>query len=75
MTDSKPFEAAIQFAKSSGKIKSESEIDLAKSTSGIDAVILRNTQGITIASISKRVLKELAENQAVAKLKAGQPEE
>ena len=63
---------AIQFAISTGKIQSASDIDLSKSTSGIDSVILRNQDGITVASISKRVLKERAENAAVAKLKSEQ---
>jgi hypothetical protein len=38
-------------------------------------VILRNEQGITVASISKRILKERAENDAVAKLKSEQTEQ
>lgn len=64
------FEAAIQFAIDAGKIQSKAEIDTTKCTIGIDAFILRDSQGSTIASISKRVLKERAENDAVAKLKA-----
>ena len=75
MADTSPFSNAIQFALSTGKIQSASEIDLSKSTTGIDAVILRNQQGITVASISKRVLKERAENEAVAKLKSEQPDQ
>ena len=70
MADRNPFSTAIHFALSTGKIQSASEIDLSKCTTGIDAVILRNQQGITVASISKRVLKERAENEAVAKLKS-----
>ena len=72
MADTDPFSTAIQFAISTGKIQSASEIDLSKSTTGIDSVILRNEQGITVASISKRILKERAENDAVAKLKSEQ---
>ena len=75
MADTSPFSTAIQFALSTGKIQSASEIDLSKSTTGIDAVILRNQQGIAVASISKRVLKERAENEAVAKLKSEQPDQ
>ena len=75
MADTSPFSTAIQFALSAGKIQSASEIDLSKSTTGIDAVILRNQQGITVATISKRVLKERAENEAVAKLKSEQPDQ
>ena len=75
IADTSPFSTANQFALSTGKIQSASEIDLSKSTTGIDAVILRNQQGITVASISKRVLKERAENEAVAKLKSEQPDQ
>ena len=75
MADTNPFSTAIQFAISTGKIKSASDIDLSKSTSGIDSVILRNQQGITVASISKRILKERAENNAVAKLKSEQTDQ
>ncbi len=64
------FDAAIQFAIDAGKILSKTEIDTSKCTIGIDAFILRDSQGSTIASISKRVLKERAENNAVAQLKA-----
>ena len=63
------FDAAIQFALEIGKIKSKAEVDVTKSTAGIDAFLLRNSQGATIASISKRVLKEKAENAAVVKAK------
>ena len=62
-------DAAIQFALEIGKIQSKSEVDISKSTAGIDAFLLRNTQGATIASISKRVLKEISENAAAAKAK------
>ena len=62
-------DAAIQFALEMGKIQSKSEVDISKSTAGIDAFLLRNTQGATIASISKRVLKEKSENAAAAKAK------
>ena len=62
-------DAAIQFALEIGKIQSKSEVDISKSTAGIDAFLLRNTQGATIASISKRVLKEKSENAAAAKAK------
>ena len=75
MADTSSFNTAIQFAISTGKIQWASDIDLSKSTTGIDAFILRNQQGITVASISKRVLKERAENEAVAKLKSEQPDE
>ena len=75
MADTSSFKTAIQFAISTGKIQSASDIDLSKSTTGIDAVILRNQQGITVASISKRVLKERAENEAVAKLKSEKTEQ
>ena len=63
------FKAAIQFALEIGKIQSETEVDITKSTAGIDTFLLRNSQGATIASISKRVLKEKAENAAVVKAK------
>ena len=63
------FDAAIQFALEIGKIQSKGEVDIAKSTVGIDAFLLRNSQGATIASISKRVLKEKSENAAAAKAK------
>ena len=63
------FDAAIQFALEIGKIQSKAEVDVAKSTAGIDAFLLRNSQGATIASISKRVLKEKSENAAAAKAK------
>ena len=62
-------DAAIQFALEIGKIQSKSEVDISKSTAGIDAFLLRNTQGATIANISKRVLKEKSENAAAAKAK------
>ena len=62
-------DAAIQFALKIGKIQTKSEVDISKSTAGIDAFLLRNTQGATIASISKRVLKEKSENAAAAKAK------
>lgn len=75
MADTSPFSTAIEFAISTGKIQSASEIDPSKSTTGIDAVILRNQQGVTVATISKRVLKERAENEAVAKLKSKQPDQ
>ena len=75
MADTNPFSTAIQFAISTGKIQSASDIDFSKSTTGIDTVILRNEQGITVASISKRILKERAENDAVAKLKSEQTEQ
>ena len=61
--------AAIQFALEIGKIQSKSEVDISKSTAGIDAFLLRNAQGATIASISKRVLKEKSENAVAAKAK------
>ena len=70
MTETTPLTTAVQFAISTGKIQSASDIDLSKSTSGIDAIILRNHEGITVASISKRILKERAENAAVSKLKS-----
>ena len=70
MAETTPLTTAIQFAISTGKIQSASDIDLSTCTSGIDAVILRNQEGITVASISKRVLKEQAENAAVSKLKS-----
>ena len=60
-------DAAIQFALEIGKIQSRSEVDISKSTAGIDAFPLRNTQGATIASISKRELKEKSDNAAAAK--------
>ena len=63
------FDAAIQFAMEIGKIQSKSEIDTSKCTVGIDAFLLRNSQGATIASISKRVLKEKSENAEAAKAK------
>ena len=75
MGETNPFTTAIQFAISTGKIQSASDIDLSISTSGIDSVILRNQQGITVASISTRILKERAENNAVAKLKSEQTDQ
>ena len=63
------FDAAIRFALETGKIQSIAEVDVAKSTAGIDAFFLRNSQGKTIASISKRVLKEKSENAEAAKAK------
>ena len=63
------FDAAIEFALEIGKIQSKAEVDITKSTAGIDAFLLRNSQGATIASISKRVLKEKSENAAAAKAK------
>ena len=72
MAETNPLTTAVQFAISTGKIQTAYDIDLSKSTSGIDAVILLNQGGITVASISKRVLKERAENAAVAKLKSEQ---
>ena len=63
------FDAAIQFALEIGKIHSKAEVDITKSTAGIDAFVLRSSQGATIASISKRVLKEKSENAAAAKAK------
>ena len=63
------FDAAIQFALEIGKIQSKAEVDITKSTAGIDTFILRSSQGVTIASISKRVLKEKSENAAAAKAK------
>ena len=63
------FDAAIQFALEIGKIQSKAEVDITKSTAGIDAFVLRSSQGVTIASISKRVLKEKSENAAAAKAK------
>ncbi len=62
-------DAAIQFALEIGKIQSKTEVDISKSTAGIDAFLLRNSQGATVASISKRVLKEKSENAAAAKAK------
>ena len=47
----------------------ENLVSTTKSTAGIDAFLLRNSQGATIASISKRVLKEKSENAAAAKAK------
>ncbi|BEV35701.1 hypothetical protein [Synechococcus sp. M16CYN] len=69
MSDSTKFDSAIRFAITTGKIQSAKDIDLAKSTDGVDSVILRNLQGVTVASISKRVLRERAEDETVAKLK------
>ena len=67
--ESASFDAAIQFALEIGKIQSKDEVDITKSTAGIDAFLLRNSQGATIASISKRMLKEQSENAAAAKAK------
>lgn len=63
------FDAAIQFAIEIGKIQSKSEVDTSKCTIGIDAFLLRNSQGATIANISKWVLKEKAENAEAIKAK------
>lgn len=67
--ESREFAAALEYAMDSGKIQSRDEIDLSKCTIGIDSFILRNSLGVTIASISKRVLKEQSENAAAAKAK------
>ena len=63
------FDAAIQFALEIGKIQSKAEVDITKGTAGIDSFLLRSSQGATIASISKRVLKEKSENAAAKKAK------
>ena len=63
------FDATIQFALEIRKIQSKAEVDSTKSTAVIDAFLLRNSQGATIATISKRVLKEKSENAAAAKAK------
>ena len=63
------FDAAIQFALEIGKIQSKAEVDITKGTAGIDSFLLRGSQGATLASISKRVLKEKSENAAAKKAK------
>lgn len=62
-------ESAIKLSIECGKIKSQNDIDLKKCTIGVDSIILRNSNGVVVSSISKRLLKEVAENEDVAKLK------
>lgn len=62
-------ESAIKFSIECGKINSQADIDLEKCTIGVDSIILRNSNGVVVSSISKRLLKEVAENEDVAKLK------
>ena len=52
------FKPAIEFAISQDKIKHEDEVDLSKSSVGIDSVVLRNADGQVLASIYKRIIKE-----------------
>ena len=63
MSNSFSFKPAIEFAISQDKIKHEDEVDLSKSSVGIDAVVLRNSDGQVLASIYKRIIKEYAESK------------
>ena len=63
MSNSFSFKPAIEFAISQDKIKHENEVDLSKSSVGIDSVVLRNADGVVIASIYKRIIKEFEESK------------
>lgn len=65
MTSSFSFKPAIEFAISQEKIKHEDEVDLSKSSVGIDSVVLRNADGVVIASIYKRILKEIEDSKSL----------
>ena len=38
-------------------------MDLSKSSVGIDSVVLRNAEGVVIASIYKRIIKEFVDSK------------
>ncbi len=63
MSSSFSFLPAIEFAISQDKIKHKDEVDLTKSSVGIDSVVLRNADGVVIASIYKRIIKEFEESK------------
>ena len=63
MSSSFSFKPAIEFAISQDKIKHEDEVDLSKSSVGIDSVVLRNAEGVVIASIYKRIIKESVDSK------------
>ena len=63
MSNSFSFKPAIEFAISQDKIKHEDEVDLSKSSVGIDSVVLRNAEGVVIASIYKRIIKEFVDSK------------
>ncbi|MDA7433274.1 hypothetical protein N8501_01250 [Synechococcus sp. AH-601-N10] len=63
MSSSFSFKPAIEFAISQDKIKHEDEVDLSKSSVGIDSVVLRNAEGVVIASIYKRIIKEFVDSK------------
>ena len=65
MTSSFSFKPAIEFAIFQDKIKHENEVDLSKSSVGIDSVVLRNADGVVIASIYKRILKEIEASKSL----------
>ena len=60
------FKPAIEFAISQDKIKHEDEVDLSKSSVGVDSVVLRNAEGVVIASIYKRIIKEFEDSKRLA---------
>jgi hypothetical protein len=66
MSSSFSFQPAIEFAISQDKIKHENEVDLSKSSVGIDSVVLRNADGVVIASIYKRIIKEFEDSKRLA---------
>ena len=66
MSSSFSFQPAIEFAISQDKIKHENEVDLSKSSVGIDSVVLRNADGVVIASIYKRIIKEFEDSKHLA---------
>ena len=63
MSSSFSFKPAIEFAISQDKIRHEDEVDLSKSSVGIDSVVLRNADGVVIASIYKRIIKEFEDSK------------
>ncbi len=63
MSSSFSFQPAIEFAISQDKIKHENEVDLTKSSVGIDSVVLRNADGVVIASIYKKIIKEFEQSK------------
>ncbi|MEJ6584913.1 MAG: hypothetical protein QNK79_04995 [Synechococcus sp. ArSW.bin.68] len=63
MSSSFSFKPAIEFAISQDKVKHEDEVDLTKSSVGIDSVVLRNSDGVVIASIYKRIIKEFEDSK------------
>ena len=42
---------------------SPNEVDLSKSAVGVDSVVLRNADGVVIASIYKRMIKEFEDSK------------